>query len=86
MVEKQQHNCIKQATLVQEVFAAFVRLDMMSAFEAELRQVLPILEESLLTIYKTESRLERGYAVDSFWTKYKSTAKLFLDEKMVAKV
>ena len=86
MVETQQHNCIKQATLVQEIFAAFVRLKMLSTFEAELRQVLPILEESLLTIFKAESRLERGYAVDSFWTKYKPTAKLFLDEKMVDKV
>lgn len=86
LVETQQHNCMKQAMLVQEVFSAFSRLTMLEKFHNEIQPVLPILEQSLLTIFRNESKTQKGYGFDIFWSRYKSTAALFLKVEFVERV
>lgn len=86
LVETQQHNCLKQAMLVHDVFAAFQRLSMMQDYAMELKPVLPILEDSLITIYRNEAKSQKGYGFDIFWSKYKATASLFLKNDLVQRV
>ena len=86
LVETQQHNCLKQAILVQEVFGTFARLDMLRMFAKEIAPAKHILEHSLITIYNAESKGQTDYGFDTFWVKYNKTARLFLHVPFVARV
>lgn len=60
LVETQVARCVKQATLVFEVFSAFERLGMIDTRKVELAVIKPNLEESLQTLYATESKKDGG--------------------------
>jgi hypothetical protein len=86
LVETQQHNCLKQAMLTQEIFATFARLNMLDQFPNEIAPAKPILEQCLITIYNSDSKSQKEYGFDLFWQKYKKTACLFLSVPFVERV
>ena len=77
MIETQEAGNFKQSSMVQEIFAFFERHKSCDAHSLVVATAIPVLEESLKTLYNHECRKDGKYDFVRFWQRYSPTAHRF---------